>query len=354
MSSYQPRRPAGVPTGGQFATKSRPEPGYSLEGDEDRPSSGPELGDVSNVREGSRTPWGAAQGVSHTAPGVVQVSTAGHGGVKLSPERNKMIHPALRNASGWYEEDCEAGIAVWAHPDAFPRPGKSVEEVAESGRQTVVDWFPDGYEKVTGETIQVGVSYVKDERLWQEAHANDEVAVSAIRSSKFADFTEVTVRRGGRDGDTAGERVLMVPSDEYNDPANRHPLGKASGSFVVDPARRYADITPEPAPPKPPRPRYREIDTSRLTATQAERAERDLDQRWRMPDGSVKTLREVVASGGVSGKWRSAEYGYDGRERNKYYLSLPAEAEGAPQTGYDTHAAQVSKATWDAMVAPES
>jgi len=31
MSSYQPRRPAGVPTGGQFATKSHPEPGFGLE-----------------------------------------------------------------------------------------------------------------------------------------------------------------------------------------------------------------------------------------------------------------------------------------------------------------------------------
>jgi len=29
MSSYQPRRPAGVPTGGQFASKSQPAPGYT-------------------------------------------------------------------------------------------------------------------------------------------------------------------------------------------------------------------------------------------------------------------------------------------------------------------------------------
>jgi len=34
MSSTQPRRPAGVPTGGQFASKSRPAPGYTLDADD--------------------------------------------------------------------------------------------------------------------------------------------------------------------------------------------------------------------------------------------------------------------------------------------------------------------------------
>jgi len=34
MSSYQPRRPAGVPTGGQFASKSQPAPGYTLDDDD--------------------------------------------------------------------------------------------------------------------------------------------------------------------------------------------------------------------------------------------------------------------------------------------------------------------------------
>jgi len=33
MSNYQPRRPAGVPTGGQFASKSQPAPGYTLDAD---------------------------------------------------------------------------------------------------------------------------------------------------------------------------------------------------------------------------------------------------------------------------------------------------------------------------------
>jgi len=34
MSATQPRRPAGVPTGGQFASKSQPAPGYTLDADD--------------------------------------------------------------------------------------------------------------------------------------------------------------------------------------------------------------------------------------------------------------------------------------------------------------------------------
>lgn len=34
MSTIQPRRPAGIPVGGQFANKTRPEPGFSLPADE--------------------------------------------------------------------------------------------------------------------------------------------------------------------------------------------------------------------------------------------------------------------------------------------------------------------------------
>lgn len=358
MSAIQPRRPAGIPTGGQFAAKAHPEPGFGLEPDEGlagRPADGA-LGDVANVREGSRTPWGTAQWVAHTAPGAVQVSTAGHGGIKLSPERNKMIPPALRNSSGWYEEDCEAGIVAWIHPDACPQKGRfpeydhTPEQVSESGRQTTLNWFPDAYEKATGETLAVGQSFKRDQDLWRSAHAGDEVAVSATRSTTFADFTEVTVRRGGTCGEASTERVLLVPSDEYNDPANRHPLGKADGRFVVDPARRYADITLPPAPPKPPRARYRAIDASRLSAAQQRRVGADLAVRVRCADGEVRTVAEIVEAGMIVGK---ASTSPDVRGRRQFYLRMAAEAEGEPGDA-TTYALSVSKATWDAMAAPTS
>lgn len=62
------------------------------------------------IEEGSPTPWGPVQLVSYPQEGVVVVSTAGHGGIKLDRKRNAMIPKAARAKGGWYEEDCQAAI----------------------------------------------------------------------------------------------------------------------------------------------------------------------------------------------------------------------------------------------------
>ncbi|TCQ01789.1 hypothetical protein C8J34_12613 [Rhizobium sp. PP-F2F-G36] len=60
-----------------------------------------------DVRTPASTPWGASQGATIYAEGVICHSTAGHGGFHLSAERNGKVPVALRSSSGWYEEDCE-------------------------------------------------------------------------------------------------------------------------------------------------------------------------------------------------------------------------------------------------------
>ncbi|RWF17757.1 MAG: hypothetical protein EOS64_22500, partial [Mesorhizobium sp.] len=42
---------------------------------------------------GANTPWGVSQGGTLYAEGVTAHSTAGHGGFKLSAERNRKVHP---------------------------------------------------------------------------------------------------------------------------------------------------------------------------------------------------------------------------------------------------------------------
>lgn len=69
------------------------------------------------VTVGSRTPWGPAQLVRGIAPGITRAFAPGHGGYKLSPERNRVIPAALRRRSGWYEEEDEAHIVAWYHED---------------------------------------------------------------------------------------------------------------------------------------------------------------------------------------------------------------------------------------------
>ena len=103
------RQPAGIPAGGQFAPGFHPESTLALGGDEPGLTPEQSLGDVSNVREGSRTPWGTADWVSHVAPGAVQVSTAGHGGIKDGAGTGPNVSQAQAATI-----TSRAGTAIWA------------------------------------------------------------------------------------------------------------------------------------------------------------------------------------------------------------------------------------------------
>ena len=59
------------------------------------------------------TPWGPPQDIEELAEGVLRVSTASHGGLKLSRERWAEIPAAVRDAMftpTFAEEDCEEPI----------------------------------------------------------------------------------------------------------------------------------------------------------------------------------------------------------------------------------------------------
>ena len=59
------------------------------------------------------TPWGCPEDVEELAEGVLRVSTAGHGGLKLSRERWDSLPAAVRNTMltrTFAEEDCEEPI----------------------------------------------------------------------------------------------------------------------------------------------------------------------------------------------------------------------------------------------------
>lgn len=56
------------------------------------------------------TPWGKPQTVEIIAPGIVEYTTASHGGIWLSPERNAQVPMRLKKRSflgnglrGWYD-----------------------------------------------------------------------------------------------------------------------------------------------------------------------------------------------------------------------------------------------------------
>lgn len=70
------------------------------------------------------TPWGRSQEVDEIAPGITWVSTAGHGGIKLSDARRMEMPQHIRElqtfaGGNWYEEDCDAALVVIAFPQYF-------------------------------------------------------------------------------------------------------------------------------------------------------------------------------------------------------------------------------------------
>lgn len=71
------------------------------------------------------TPWGPSQTVREIAPGITQVSTAGHGGMKLSPSRLSALRAIIPTVSTWgdnspwFEEDCDVCYVALAFPDCF-------------------------------------------------------------------------------------------------------------------------------------------------------------------------------------------------------------------------------------------
>lgn len=74
----------------------------------------------------TETPWGPPQDVDIIAPGIVSISTAGHGGIWLSPERSKKIPLKVKRKTfcqnglnGWYEEDCDAQLVSAYFPEEF-------------------------------------------------------------------------------------------------------------------------------------------------------------------------------------------------------------------------------------------
>lgn len=168
------------------------------------------------------TPWGGSQGATVYADGVVCHSTAGHGGFKLSAERNRKVHPVLRSAGGWYEEDAEWAIVAITFPHLFTAFER------RSAERTVKDSWPDAWEALFGTILQPGESREKDRRAFEKAHAHDWVVASAITSKHQPGFVEVVATLGGKRGWGTEERRFLVPSDEYQ-------IGRFG--FVIDEAR---------------------------------------------------------------------------------------------------------------------
>lgn len=85
------------------------------------------------------TPWGLSDHATRYAEGIVCHSTPSHGGFRLDPDRNALVHPQLRSADGFYEEDCCWAAVAQAFPDLFTDFEKRCAE------ETIQHWYPDAW-----------------------------------------------------------------------------------------------------------------------------------------------------------------------------------------------------------------
>lgn len=176
------------------------------------------------TRMSASTPWGSSQLATIYGPGVVCHSTAGHGGFHLSADRNRLIDPALRKDSPWYEEDSEWAIVALAFPDLFTAYERKCAD------ETIRHSWPDTWERIHGRTLAAGESRSRDRHAFEEAHADNWIVISAIYSGQHDGMTEVVATKGGKRG--AGiECRFLVPSDEY--------AGRGSFGFVIDETRHH-------------------------------------------------------------------------------------------------------------------
>lgn len=174
------------------------------------------------IQSRAHTPWGTSQGATIYAEGVECHSTAGHGGFKLSADRNRKVHSLLRVRGGFYEEDEAWAIVAISFPHLFT----SFE--SRCAERTMKDNWPDEWETITGTVLQPGESRRKDERAFLAKHADDWLVQSAILSDQHPGFTEVIATQGGRHGHDVERRRFLVPSAEYK---------MSRFGFVVDPDR---------------------------------------------------------------------------------------------------------------------
>ena len=251
-----------------------------------------------SINVGDRSPWGTVESANPVAPGLVIVDTGSHAGVKLSPERNAALPAPLRNRSGWYEEDSERFIPEAFHAEAYTKvrwgtgQTRTAEDIRTAALEHLRDRYPDQYEKATGETILPGQSRERDEQLWKKAHENDFVFAGSATSVTEPDHVIIT----GRVAATGGTADFLVPRSEYKDIIDR-------STFVIDPSK-YRQLPPkeEPAKEGPVLQAYdlSGLASAALTSPARSALEKDLRQRWRDQDGSVRTLQEAIERDGVT------------------------------------------------------
>ena len=97
---------------------------------------------------GSSSPWGAIQHLTPLGPDAVAVSTASHGGIRISlttlARLPEPLQATVYSGAGWFEEDCDWAIPYLALGlDAFEPNRDRGPRLRQAARLTVWRWHHD-------------------------------------------------------------------------------------------------------------------------------------------------------------------------------------------------------------------
>lgn len=98
---------------------------------------------------GSHTPWGPTQQKEVYAEGVAFHSTASHGGIQLSADRNAKVPEQVRSSDGWYEEDCAWACVAITFPELFTAYERRHAEL------TMERWYQEEWSQIRGVAMNI-------------------------------------------------------------------------------------------------------------------------------------------------------------------------------------------------------
>lgn len=128
------------------------------------------------MKRPKRSPWGPIDHWREIAPGIAEVGTPGHGGIKLSRGRNARIPADVRRKGGWYEEDVDWSIVAVFFPEAF-----SPDEVKQAA-SALKNYHPEAFTMLTGNEVKPHESRELRRRRFEEESAGRFVVHSAYGS----------------------------------------------------------------------------------------------------------------------------------------------------------------------------
>ncbi len=173
-----------------------------------------------------QSPWGKVQTKQELAPGIWSVSTAGHGGIKLSRGRNAAVPKYMRAEGGWYEEDEQWSIAAVVHPIGFQRKLKDGRSEFDCALETFRNSFPSEWEQFSGMTLQPGMSRARDREIWlMDNHAN--FIVSSACGAWHHGVPEGMVGVHATRLSDGEKKQFLVSAHEYANPPDKQ-------GFVID------------------------------------------------------------------------------------------------------------------------